>query len=86
MAGLFLMMVKGLNSPSANDQDASAFFGLAFVGVGAVFFAWLAVAIKCRRCGYGIVFKLMRRHSVNEWHQKLTSATACPACGDEGPQ
>lgn len=83
--GLFLAMIKGLNSPAANVQDTSLFYGLGFVGTSIVFFAWLAAAIKCRRCGYGVVFKLMRRYSVNEWHQKLTTATVCPICGDEGP-
>ena len=83
-AGFFLAMVRNLNSPAAGDQDASVLFGLAFIGAGVALFAWLAVAIKCRRCGYGVVFKLMRRYSINEWHQKLTTATACPVCGDEG--
>jgi hypothetical protein len=83
--GLFLLMVKGLNSPDRGEQDTSVLYGLALVGVGIVLFAWLAIAIKCRRCGYGVVFKLMRRYSINEWHQKLTTATECPICGDEGP-
>ena len=80
--GLLGMMVKGLNSPSTSNQDASVFYGVAFVGVAVVLFAWLAIAIKCQRCGYGVVFKLMRQHSINDWHQKLTTATVCPICGD----
>ncbi|MBA4284858.1 MAG: hypothetical protein C0434_04935 [Xanthomonadaceae bacterium] len=84
MAALFLAMIKDVNSASASDQDMAPLFGLGFVGAGVAFFVWLAFAIKCQRCGYGVVFKLMRRNAVNEWNQKLLTATVCPICGDEG--
>ncbi|TAM09377.1 MAG: hypothetical protein EPN72_00770 [Nevskiaceae bacterium] len=83
-AGFFLEMVESLNTPATGNQNAAVFYGLAFVGMGVVFFSWLATALKCRRCGYGVVFKLMRRYSLGKWHQKLTTATVCPICGDEG--
>lgn len=84
MSALFLLMIKGLNSVSVEDQDLAPLFGLGFVVAGVVFFAWLVAAIKCQRCGYGVVFKLIRRNSVNEWNQKLLTANVCPICGDSG--
>lgn len=66
------------------EQSPSLSTSFGFVGVGVLTFAWIAIAISCRRCGRFVGWKIMRKAEAAGWIFDILYADSCPICGDRG--
>ena len=64
--------------------DSNLAWSLAPLPCGVVTFAWLCLAIRCKRCGGKPGLVVIQTASVNEWFTKVISLASCPRCGDSG--
>ena len=74
----FVMAVNDVRLVGGVDSIQLA---VAFVAVGLGSLAWLCLSVRCPRCGYKPVWKILRQAEATSWLVTVHKLDRCPSCG-----
>jgi hypothetical protein len=74
----FTSMMVALKGNFAVDLSLTLIVG--GLGLWALSFAWVCLAVRCGKCKAKLVWKAMREQSYNDWLPWLMSLRQCPVC------